>query len=54
VVLGSDFPNIPNPYAHQLEALHRLGLGVEWLRSVLWRNGARLLGLDETTGGEDA
>jgi predicted TIM-barrel fold metal-dependent hydrolase len=23
VVLGSDFPNIPYPYAHQLEALER-------------------------------
>ena len=46
VVLGSDFPNIPYPYAHQLEALHRWGLGEEWLRDVLWHNGRRLLGLD--------
>jgi predicted TIM-barrel fold metal-dependent hydrolase len=45
VVLGSDFPSIPYPYAHQLEALRRLDLGDEWMRSVLWRNGARLLGL---------
>lgn len=45
VVLGSDFPNIPYPYAHQLQALARLGLGDDWLRSVLWHNGARLLGL---------
>lgn len=45
VVLGSDFPTIPYPYAHQLEALARLGLGEEWLRAVLWDNGARLLGL---------
>lgn len=43
VVLGSDFPNIPYPYAHQLEALHRWGLGEEWLRDVLWHNGRRLL-----------
>lgn len=43
VVLGSDFPNIPYPYAHQLEALHRWGLGEEWLRDVLWHNGCRLL-----------
>ncbi|WP_166533701.1 amidohydrolase family protein [Blastococcus xanthinilyticus] len=42
IVLGSDFPSIPYPYAHQLQALHRLDLGEEWLRSVLWRNGARL------------
>jgi predicted TIM-barrel fold metal-dependent hydrolase len=45
VVLGSDFPNIPYPYAHQLRALARLGLGDDWLRAVLWTNGARLLGL---------
>ena len=45
VVLGSDFPAIPYPYAHQLAALHRLDLGEEWLRAVLWHNGARLFGL---------
>jgi len=45
VVLGSDFPNIPYPYAHQLEALDRLDLGDDWLRAVLWTNGARLMGL---------
>ena len=44
IVLGSDFPNIPHAYAHQIEALVRLGLGDEWLRAVCWRNGARLLG----------
>ena len=32
VVLGSDFPNIPYPYAHQIEALIRLDLGDDWLR----------------------
>ncbi len=45
VVLGADFPNIPYPYAEQLQALDRLGLGDEWLRNVLWHNGARLMGL---------
>jgi uncharacterized protein len=45
VVLGSDFPNTPHPYAHQLHALERLGLGDDWLRAVCWRNGARLLGV---------
>ena len=44
VLLGSDFPNIPYPYAHQLEALERLGLGDDWLRAVCWDNGYRLLG----------
>jgi predicted TIM-barrel fold metal-dependent hydrolase len=43
IVLGSDFPNIPYPYAHQLAVLHRLGLGPDWLRAVLHDNGARLL-----------
>jgi predicted TIM-barrel fold metal-dependent hydrolase len=45
IILGSDFPNIPYAYAHQLEALDRLGLGDDWLRAVLWENGARLLDL---------
>ena len=45
IVLGSDFPNIPHPYAHQLEALARLGLGEDWLRAVCHDNGARLLGI---------
>jgi predicted TIM-barrel fold metal-dependent hydrolase len=44
VLLGSDFPNIPYPYAHQVEALERLGLGDVWLRRVLWGNAARLFG----------
>ena len=43
IVLGSDFPNIPYPYAHQLTALTRLDLGDDWMRAVLWHNGRRLL-----------
>ncbi|WP_453985368.1 amidohydrolase family protein [Brevibacterium casei] len=49
VVLGSDFPNIPYPYADQLAGLAALGLGDDWMRSVLWDNGARLLGLETGT-----
>jgi predicted TIM-barrel fold metal-dependent hydrolase len=45
IVLGSDFPNIPYPYATQLEALERLGHGDDWLRAVCWHNGARLVSL---------
>jgi len=45
VLLGSDFPSIPYAYAHQLAALHGLDLGEEWLRAVLWENGARLFGV---------
>ncbi len=44
VLLGSDFPNIPYPYAHQLESLERLGLGEDWLRAVCWQNAAALFG----------
>jgi hypothetical protein len=46
VVLGTDFPNLPYDYAHQLHSLARLGLGDEWLRAVCWDNGARLLGVE--------
>lgn len=49
VLLGSDFPTIPYPYAHQLEALERLDLGPDWLRAVCWHNGLRLLGLTDRT-----
>jgi predicted TIM-barrel fold metal-dependent hydrolase len=45
VLLGSDFPSIPYAYAHQLAALHRLDLGEDWLRAVLWHNGARMFGV---------
>jgi predicted TIM-barrel fold metal-dependent hydrolase len=45
VVLGSDFPNIPYPYAHQIEALQRQNLGDDWLRAVCWHNGAALTGV---------
>jgi predicted TIM-barrel fold metal-dependent hydrolase len=45
VLLGSDFPNIPYPYAHQLAALARLDLGDDWLRAVCWHNAAALLDL---------
>jgi uncharacterized protein len=44
VLLGSDFPNIPYPYGHQLRALERLGLGEDWLRAVCWHNAHALLG----------
>jgi predicted TIM-barrel fold metal-dependent hydrolase len=44
VLLGSDFPNIPYPYAHQLESLERLGMGEDWLRHVCWSNAAALIG----------
>ncbi|WP_110206197.1 amidohydrolase family protein [Nocardioides daejeonensis] len=49
VLLGSDFPNIPYPYADQIDALRRLreqhpGLDDGWLRAVLWHNAASLFG----------
>jgi uncharacterized protein len=50
VWLGSDFPNIPYPYTHQLDALERLDLGDEWLRAVLWENGTQLIGRSTSVG----
>ena len=52
VLLGSDFPTIPHPYAHQLEGLARLDLGDDWLRAVCWENGARLFGVTRPAGNE--
>jgi uncharacterized protein len=43
VLLGSDFPNIPHPYAHQLDSLQRLGFGDDWLRAVCWGNAAGMM-----------
>ncbi len=45
ILLGSDFPNIPYSYLHQLHALARLDLGPAWLRAVCHDNATRLLGL---------
>lgn len=42
ILFGSDFPNIPYPYAHQVEVLDRLGFGDDWMRAVLWNNASRL------------
>jgi predicted TIM-barrel fold metal-dependent hydrolase len=44
VLLGSDFPNIPYEYAHQIESLERLDMGEEWLRKVCWENASALIG----------
>ncbi len=45
ILFGTDFPNTPYPYAHQLEALSRLDLGDAWLRAVCHDNAARLFNL---------
>lgn len=45
ILLGTDFPNIPYPYAHQLESLERLDLGEEWVRDVCFANAADLFGV---------
>jgi predicted TIM-barrel fold metal-dependent hydrolase len=44
ILLGSDFPNIPYPYARQLAGLARLDLGEDWLRAVCWDNPVALFG----------
>ncbi|MBW8750663.1 MAG: amidohydrolase [Propionibacteriales bacterium] len=56
VLLGSDFPTIPHPYAHQLECLERLqdrhpALDEDWLRKVCWHNAVALFGEAPTPGG---
>lgn len=47
VLLGSDFPNIPYPYLHQLESLEGLGLGDDWLRAVCHDNAVQVLDLHD-------
>ena len=51
ILLGSDFPNIPYPYAQQIAGLARLELGDAWLRAVCWDNPVAMFGLGETAGG---
>jgi predicted TIM-barrel fold metal-dependent hydrolase len=51
IVLGSDFPNIPYSYAHQIQSLIEWGFGDDWLRAVLWHNGAALMGLADKMQG---
>ena len=54
VLLGSDFPNLPYPYAEQLAGLARLGLGDDWLRDVCWRNAVRPFGESESCSGRSS
>ena len=44
ILLGSDFPNLPYPYARQLAGLVALDLGEDWLRAVCWENPVALFG----------
>ena len=50
ILLGSDFPNLPYPYARQIAGLVRLGLGEDWLRAVCWDNPVALFGLPDAAG----
>jgi hypothetical protein len=45
ILLGSDFPNIPYPYARQIDGLVHLDLGDDWLRAVCWDSPIRWLGI---------
>ena len=47
ILYGSDFPNLPYDYTHQLEGLANLlgrapGLDEDWLARVCWHNAAGL------------
>jgi predicted TIM-barrel fold metal-dependent hydrolase len=44
IYFGSDFPTIPQPVSAQLSAMSRFGMDDDWLRGVVWANGARLFG----------
>jgi predicted TIM-barrel fold metal-dependent hydrolase len=44
ILLGSDFPNIPYPYARQISGLARLGFGDAWLRAVCWDSPVAMFG----------
>jgi len=45
ILLGSDFPNIPYGYVHQLESLERVAPDSAWLRAVCHDNAAALFGI---------
>jgi uncharacterized protein len=42
ILFGSDYPNIPHPYAHAIQALVELDLGHDWLRGVFYHNARAL------------
>jgi len=46
VLLGTDFPNIPYPYADALEAMEQAGLTPAWLRAVCHDNAAKLFAIN--------
>ncbi|WP_078284770.1 amidohydrolase family protein [Mycobacteroides chelonae] len=47
ILFGSDFPNIPYGYAEAVTALQVLpGIDDNWMRDVLYRNGATLFRVD--------
>jgi uncharacterized protein len=49
VLLGSDFPSIPYPYARQIAGLAGLQFGQDWLRAVCWGNPMALFGKEIRT-----
>lgn len=54
ILLGSDFPNIPYSYFHQLESLERVAPDSGWLRAVCHDNAAALFGFDQRDRSSDA
>lgn len=46
VVFGSDWPAMPKSVVHNVERISSLGLSEDALDRILYRNAARLLGLD--------
>jgi uncharacterized protein len=46
ILFGSDFPNIPYPYANALRGVVDLGFDHDWLRNVLYHNASQLFGVE--------
>jgi hypothetical protein len=43
VLYGTDFPNVPHPYAEERKGIEQLGLSAAALRSIFHDNAARLI-----------
>lgn len=45
ILFGSDFPNIPYPYAESIDVLTKVAPDDDWMRKVLYHNAARVFDL---------
>ena len=47
ILFGSDFPNIPYPYAESIDVLTKVAPDDDWMRKVLYHNAARVFDLED-------